>query len=203
MEALPTIIWIIVIVIFLAKRLRKQAAEQREEQEQPGPSPQSGYRAQEQRAALEQSPAEDLLVNLRDAFGETIGDVGQAIKKDLPGAPVTKPSTPRRSRSLAQQETRVEKAARKDRERFRKTKLEKAGEMPAREEEPEKKQRGGGERTARRRRLVSRPRPAAPAPALTASEFSRVPIAELRKAIVWTEILGRPVALKDRRSATL
>jgi hypothetical protein len=198
MEALPTIIWIIIIVIFLAKRLQKQAAEQREEQEQTGPSPQPEYRAQEQRASSEQSPAEDLLANLRDAFGETVGDVGKAIKKDLPGAPVAKPSKPRESRSLAQQETRVEKAARKDREKFRKTKLEKAGEKPVQKVGTERKERTARERETRRRRLVSRPRPAASAPALTASEFSRVPISELRKAIVWTEILGTPVGLKDR-----
>lgn len=204
MEALPTIIWIIVIVIFLAKRLQKQAAEQREEQQHTAPSPQPEYRAQEQRVASEQSPAEDMLVSLKDMFGEAVGDIGQTIKKDLPSAPVSRPSRPRESRPLAQQETRLEKAARKDREKFRKTKLEKVGEKkPAAKEEARKKERAVREREARearRRPPVSRPGPAAPKAALTASEFSNVPLAELRKAVVWTEILGKPVGLRGGQS---
>jgi hypothetical protein len=180
-EALSTIIWIVVIVLFVVKRIQKQRKLAAEEAL---PPPRDDE--QEERAA-EGPPAGRLLGDLRQTLDGLLSEMGET-PEPLPAKPAP-PVTREVSRPPKPRESRLETMARVQRES--------SGQRPRALRIPE---------TVRRTRYeppLGRPVQPPVAPAPRAYErpgyYTRASrdIRNVRNGFVWSEILGKPLAMRD------
>lgn len=132
------------------------------------------------------SPRGPLFESMRETLQEVWGDLSEAVNEDMPGAPVKKPSV--HDKLDQKQEERRDRLSKAERKRTQRT-----GETISVRDRLEQAPQIAMESTSSTR--VEKPRIARD----ISSSFSSGTV-DLQEAIVWSEILGKPIALREDMS---
>jgi hypothetical protein len=182
-EVLSTIVWIIVIVVFLIRRLQKQKA--LDSPKAPATSPRAGPRQGTRQGARPQAsppPGIKFFGDLRETLDGLLAELNEAHE-----APSAKPARPvpardRTAEPLRARRTRLEKMA-----AGKETSIIEAKS----EDRPETRPTYSPPKPAAQ--------PAAPAPRPNRFALAAQDTGKVRDGFIWSEILGPPLSLRNDR----